>query len=217
MEQERKNDQPSTEDALAEVFKIINRYYQEVTITRVKGNCPYGHREGETFRLTGMNHDCLCGSLYQHMQAPVITLEYGGGVPWEKNPNIFTASCPETGTVEVEVKRIEQEDPVHVKTKTDLKDMTGKGFPFIDKYRVYLEVLGIERLCMWGHKPGERFEVDPFNMGKACGSLYRSAYPFINLLFTGGTLPWEADENMVHGTCPDPYDLLSYRLVKEER
>jgi uncharacterized repeat protein (TIGR04076 family) len=218
MEEEKQNNtQENDADALSEIFKIINRYYQEVTITSVKDNCPYGHREGEKFRLTGMNHDCLCGSLYQSIQAPIITLEYGGGVPWEKNPDIFHATCPEMGKVQAEVRRIEQEKPVHLKTRSDLKDMTGKGLPFLDEYRVYLEVIGIERICMWGHKPGERFEVDPFNIGKSCGSLYRAAYPFINLLFTGGSLPWEAEKNAVHGVCPDPYDLLSYRLVREKR
>jgi uncharacterized repeat protein (TIGR04076 family) len=215
--EEQKNAGTDAEEALAELFKIINRYYQEVTIVGVNGTCPYGHQKGEKFRLTGMNHDCLCGSLYQHIQAQVMTLNYGGSVPWEKDPDTFTASCPEMEKVQVAVKRVEQENPVHLKTRTDAKDMTGKGFPFVDKYRVYLEVLGIERLCMWAHKPGEKFEVDPFNIGKACGSLYRSAYPFINLLFTVGSLPWEADPNMVHGTCPDPYDLLSYRLIREER
>ncbi len=205
------------DESLAELFKIINRYYHEVTITGVKGDCPYGHSEGEKFRLTGMNHDCLCGSLYQVLQPHVMTLEYGGGIPWEKNPDVFTAACPEMEKVKVEVKRIEQENPVHLKTRTDIKDMTGKGYPSLDKYKVYLEVISIENICMWKHKPGDRFEVDPFNMGKACGSLYKAAYPFINLLFSEGSLPWELQDDTVHGACPDPYDILSYRLIREER
>jgi uncharacterized repeat protein (TIGR04076 family) len=217
MEEEKRGSTSDTNNSLAEVFKLINCYYEEVTITAVRGDCPYGHREGEKFRLTGMNHDCLCGSLYQALQAPIITLEYGGEIPWEKDPGVLTASCPEKGTVEVRVKRVEQAKPVHLKTRTDTKDMTGKGFSGLDKYRVYLEVISIENICMWKHKPGERFEVDPFNIGRACGSLYKAAYPFINLLYAGGSLPWEAQDNTVHGVCPDPYDLLSYRLIREER
>ena len=95
--------------------------------------------------------------------------------------------------------------------------MTDKGLPFMDKQRVFLEVVGREHVCMWGHKPGDRFEVDPYNIGSVCGALYRAAYPFIVLLFTGGSVPWEGDDKTVHGTCPDPYDLVTYRLVREER
>ena len=42
-----------------------NRYYQEVTITKVTGECPFGHREGETYNITNCNSDGLCGALYQ--------------------------------------------------------------------------------------------------------------------------------------------------------
>ena len=216
-EEKLPTDQEFSGDALKEIFDAVNRYYHKATITAVTGTCPYGHCAGETFKLTGMNHDCLCGSLFQALQASLITLEYGGGVPWENDPSVFSAACPEGGRVKVEVKRFEQEKPVFVKTKTDSRDMTGKGLPFLDKYRVFLEVIGREHVCMWGHKPGERFEVDPYNIGKVCGALYRTAYPFIVLLYTGGRLPWEGDDNTVHGVCPDPYDLVSYRLVREER
>lgn len=209
--------QEFSKDALAEIFNAVNRYYHEATITKLTGSCPYGHREEETFKLTGMNHDNMCGSLYQALQTPIITLEYGGGVPWEKNPSVFTAACPEMGKVHVEVKRIEQEKPTYVKTRTDTRDMIGKGLPFLDKYRVFLEVLNKEHICMWGHNAGERFEVDPYNIGGVCGALYRTAYPFIVLLFTGGSLPWEGDDTTAHGVCPDPYDMVSYRLVREER
>ncbi len=205
------------DDGVKAIFDAVNRYYQDVTVVSVKGDCPYGHKVGEKFKLTGMNHDCICGALYQYLQSPILALEYGGDLPWEKDSGTFKASCPEGDKVQVEVRRVEQEKPVYIKTRTDTKDMTGKGFLNIDKYRVYLEVLDIENICMWKHQPGERFEVDPFNMGKCCGSLYKAAYPFINILFSGGQLPWENDGTTAHGTCPDPYDLLTYRLVKEKR
>ena len=206
-----------TEDGLQMVFDTVNRYSHTAVITAVKGLCPYGHQVGDRFTLTGMNHDCLCGSFYQQLQSSLMTLEYGGGVPWEQNPNLFTAICPERGTVQVEITRQEQEKPVYIKTRTDARVMIGKGFPQIDKYRVYLEILGVENICMWKHCEGERFEVDPFNIGKCCGALYKMAYPFINLLLTGGSVPWEGETHIIHGTCPDPYDLVTYRLIREER
>ena len=214
MEQENNNQENLD---LSVIFNTVNKYYHETTITLVNGNCPYGHKEGEKFKVTSMNHDCMCGSLYQTIQPHIQTLMYGGGLPWEKSSDAFTASCPEMGKVQVGVKRFEQDKPVFVKTRTDIQDMTGKGFPSLDKYKVFLEVISIENICMWGHKPGERFEVDPFNPGRTCGALYRVVYPLLNLLFSGGSLPWEVETNEAHGACPDPYDLLTYRLVREER
>ena len=220
MEEEKQStSQSEMDEGLVEVIKTINRYHQEVTITGVRGSCPYGHREGEKFIVTGMNSDGLCGSLYQAIHPLVSTLEYGGGIPWEKDAGVFKASCPEIGKVQVVIRRFENEDPMQrLKTKTDFfKDMTGKGFSGIDKYRVFIEVLGIEKNCMWGHRVGGRCEVDAFNIGGICGALYEVVYPFINLLLAGGSMPWEGDKNIIHGACPDPYDLLSYRLIREER
>ena len=38
-----------SKDEVADVIKDINRYYSEVVITKVSGECPYGHKEGEVF------------------------------------------------------------------------------------------------------------------------------------------------------------------------
>lgn len=210
--------QSGINEGLAEVIKAINRYHQEVTITAVGGDCPYGHQKGEKFIVTTMNSNGLCGSLYQAIHTFIATLEYGGGVIWGKNEGSIKASCPEGGKVQVEVKRFENKDPTkRLKTLNELKDMTKKGFPELDGYRVFIEVLGIERNCMWGHKVGDKHEIDPFNVGGICGYLYWEIYSFINLLYTGGGMPWEGEKNIIHGTCPDPYDLLSYRLIREKR
>ena len=53
------------DQGIAEIIKAINRYHQEVTITKVTGECPYGHKEGEKYRVTVSNSDGLCGSLFQ--------------------------------------------------------------------------------------------------------------------------------------------------------
>jgi uncharacterized repeat protein (TIGR04076 family) len=203
---------------IAEVFRAINRYYEEVTITKVTGGCPYGHKEGEKYRVTVSNSDGLCGALYQAIHPCIGTLEYGGEILWGNNAGGFTASCPELGKVQVEVKRFENENPDrHLKTDGGFKDMTGKGFPEMDKYRVFIEIINIEKSCLWGQKKGERYEVDPFNVGGICGNLYWEIYSFIQLLYTGGGMPWEGDKDVVHGTCPDPFNIVSYRLIRKNR
>lgn len=205
-----------TEEFQANIFKVVNRYYEEVTISKIDAECPYGHKVGDQFRVTDMNYDNLCGALFQSIHPYITTLHYGGGFPYNNNANCFKALCPEM-RVHADVKRIEHEKPTYLKTKTVSRDMTGKGYPCVDKYRVVLEILGIERHCGWGQKAGQKYEIDPFNIGGTCGYLYWGAYDFMNLLFSGGSLPWEADENIIHGACPDIFSQVSYRLIREKK
>jgi uncharacterized repeat protein (TIGR04076 family) len=205
------------EPIVAKILNGENRYAQEVTITRVSGRCPYGHAKGETFTVTALNSDGLCGSLYKSMHASLSTLHYGGSILWEKNPDAFGAVCPEQSMVEVSVRRFEQIKPVRLKTRPPFKDMTGKGFPSLDRYRIMVEVLDIAKRCYWSHREGDRFEVDPFNVGGACGFLYSQLYPFIPTLLSGATPAWAGQEHSVTAVCPDTYDQLAFRLYREER
>ena len=61
------NEMDPLEEYAAKVLKEENRYYQDVTVTRVNGNCPYGHREGDMFKVTTMNSDSICGSLLKNI------------------------------------------------------------------------------------------------------------------------------------------------------
>ena len=120
--------------------------------------------------------------------------------------------------VQVEVRRKEQEQRILLKTETQRREMIGKGFPTVDKYRAYIDILGVDKVCAWGHEEGQRFEIDPFNVGGVCGFLYSKVYPYLNVLLTGVTLPWMSeDESVMYQVCPDSYNQTSYRLVVEER
>jgi uncharacterized repeat protein (TIGR04076 family) len=209
----------SSSDEMKRVMRETNRYYQEVTITKVTGDCPFGHKEGEQFKATSANTDGLCGALYHTIHPYIIAQHNGGEVPWGKESGVFTGMCPEMGKVQIKMKRIAKGQK-RVKKIPEMKDMTGKGFPGIDKYRIFLEIIGTERHCFWGHKPEERFEVDPFNVGRACGYLWYAAYPQICVVSSGAKFPWDENEgaaNTTLGVCPDFYDLTSYRIIREER
>ncbi len=205
------------DDFVRKIIEAENRYCQEITITDVQGECPYGHVKGDVFRVTNCNNDGLCGALYKAIHSQIITLHYGGSLPWEKTPDEFRGLCPEMGKVSVSVKRIEKEDFTFFKTLPPPRDMTQKGFRGIDKYRLVIEITGLENECAWGHSPGERFEVDPFNTGGVCGYLYSRIYDFINLYNSGANLPWEFEENTIMSACPDSYNLISFRLIRESR
>ena len=204
-------------EAEISVLQAENRYYQEVTITEVAGECPYGHKKGDQFKITTMNSDGICGSLLKSLFFQITTLHYGGSVLWEENQNISKGWCPEGGKVKAEIKRLERQEKTLFKTPCEMKDMTGKGYSALDKYRIFIEVRDIAINCYWGHKIGDIFEVDPFNVGGACCFLYAQFYPYIHVLLSGSAPPWAWDERTVMGECPDTYDRLAYRLFLKER
>jgi uncharacterized repeat protein (TIGR04076 family) len=194
-----------------------NRYYQQVTVTEVTGQCPYGHTEGEQYRISNCNNDGLCGALYTSLHHSIITLHYWGSLPWSKNPDTYFGVCPEM-KVKVEIRRREQEKKTLLKTKSQPRNMVGKGFPAIDKYRAFVEIMGVDKVCTWGHGAGQKLEIDPFNVGGVCGFLYSKVYPYLNILLAGVTLPWMSeDDPAMYQICPDSYNQTSYRLFLEER
>ena len=204
-------------EAARSVLEAENRYYQEVTVTYVKGDCPYGHKEGDQFKITTMNSDGICGSLLKSIFTPLTILHYGGSIFWEDNAEMSSGCCPEKDKVRVAIKRVKRQEKTLFKTPCQMKDMTGRGYPVIDKYRTLIEVRDIAVNCYWGHKIGDVFEVDPFNVNGACCFLYTQLYPYIHVLLSGTSPPWAWDEHTVMGECPDTYDRLAYRLFLEER
>lgn len=206
-----------SDDFVRKFIEAENSYYQEVIITEVIGECPFGHKEGEKYIVTNCNNDGLCGSLYKAIHSPIITLHYGGGLPWEKNQDTYKGLCPEMGKVRVEAKRFKKKDFSFLKTRPQARDMTGKGFAGVDKYRVFIEIMDIANNCAWGNKKGQKYEVDPFNVGGVCGYLYSKAYDFINLYFAGASPPWEVEENTIYSVCPDSYNQTSFRMIRQNR
>jgi uncharacterized repeat protein (TIGR04076 family) len=205
------------QDAAQQVLLVENTYYQEVTITGVNGACPYGHRVSDQFKVTAMNSDGICGSLLESIMFPITSLHYGGAILWERDPDTARGWCPEGGKVQVEIRRKRQKERTLLKTPCRFKNMTGKGYAALDKYKVFVEVRDIAINCYWGHKIGDVFEIDPFNVGGACCLLYTQLYPYMHVLLAGTSPPWAWDEHTIMGECPDTYDRLAYRLFVQER
>jgi len=201
----------------AKVLREENRYFQAVTVTGVNGICPYGHKVGDVFKITSMNSDNICGSLLKNIFPSVIVKHYGGSLLWETPALPVKGCCAEDGKVEVEIRPIERTENVLLKTPFQTRDMTGRGYPALDKYRLFVEVRDIAVNCNWGHKIGDVFEVDPFNVGGACCFLYCQLYPYLHVLLSGASPPWAFEEKTVSGECPDTYDRLCYRLFLKER
>ncbi len=205
------------DEAVAYVLQAENRFYQEVTVTGVSGVCPYGHRQGDVFQVTCMNSGGICGALLKSIFFQITTLHYGGRILWETDQDITQGCCPEAGRVQVAIKRVARQEKTLLKTQWQFKNMTGKGYPALDRHRIFVEVHDIAVNCYWGHKVGDVFEVDPFNVGGACTFLYAQLYPYMHILLSGVSPPWAFDEKTILGECPDTYDRLAYRLFVKER
>ena len=202
---------------VANILKAENRYCQEVVVTSVNGACPYGHRAGDTFTLSGLHAGGLCGSLLTAIMPSVVTLHYGGSVLWEPQPGAFTGRCPEGGRVEVAVKRVDNPEPALYKKVCQPRPMIGKGYAGLDAYRITVEVIDIAGNCFFGHSVGATFEIDPFNVNGLCCLLYNQLYPYMHVLLSGATPAWATIEHSISGECPDIFNRLSFRMWIEKR
>lgn len=124
MQELDRENRENVDDHLEKIRREAYRNCEEATITAVEGECPYGHKKGDCFRLTNMNCDGMCGSLYQPIHTNLVTLHYGGTMPWGE-PESFTGTCLE-GRVHVQVKRVELPKPAVVRTENKTVDMARK-------------------------------------------------------------------------------------------
>jgi len=77
------------------------------TITDVKGHCGAQHKVGDTFEINTINVAGLCGFFYHDIFPTIQTLQFGGTIPWIKDPDIVKFECPDPiNMVKMELKRI---------------------------------------------------------------------------------------------------------------
>jgi len=86
------------------VFKIVG------TITEVKGHCGARHKVGDKIELGTIDTGGLCG-FFNHDVFPTIeTLQFGGTIPWTKDPDLVKVECPDRiNVVKMELKRIRKQ------------------------------------------------------------------------------------------------------------
>jgi uncharacterized repeat protein (TIGR04076 family) len=83
-------------------------------IVKVEGKCVAGHRVGEEFDLTVYSEKAdklhrapnVCGFLYDAIFPYLVTLQFGGVFPWEKDKDKFLAGCPDNYNVVIEIRRV---------------------------------------------------------------------------------------------------------------
>ena len=84
-----------------EGYKVIG------TIKKVKGECSWGHKVGDSFELSGYSSGGLCGFFYHDIYPYIIMLQFGGGFPEEwGDPDVLTLDCMDiANAVRIELRR----------------------------------------------------------------------------------------------------------------
>ena len=90
--------------------------------------------------------------------------------------------------------------------------------------KVILKIVSVKRTCNAGHREGQEFDLsNEFTLGitkdgrALCPSAFHAAFPYYRVLRYSGEFPWEANKDMAHAACPDPFNpvVMELRRVKE--
>jgi len=69
--------------------------------------CSQGHIIGDEWIWSGRTPEKLCPSAYEAILSSVLVLKYGGQFPWQKDPDVLMATCPDTNVGNrFEIRRI---------------------------------------------------------------------------------------------------------------
>ncbi len=82
----------ATEDKTMAASKT---YDIKITVESVAGKCPRGNKPGDQFIVNGSTPGGMCLGAFGALLPAIQTLRYGGGFPWEKNPNEAHIGCPD--------------------------------------------------------------------------------------------------------------------------
>ena len=82
-------------------------YDIEVKVVAQKGTCGAGHKVGEKWTVKNHTPGGICLSAYESMEPYLNVLKYGGSYPWNKDPDVCGAVCPDPqNQVVFELRRI---------------------------------------------------------------------------------------------------------------
>lgn len=72
--------------------------------------------------------------------------------------------------------------------------------------------------CPVGYQPGRMFTVcGPLVPEDMCSWAWNALLPSVAVLRFGGTLPWEDEPGIARTSCPDPDNIVVFRLSSERR
>jgi uncharacterized repeat protein (TIGR04076 family) len=79
-------------------------------------------------------------------------------------------------------------------------------------YKVAAKVSSQQGTCAANHKAGEEFIIGDSTPNGMCCWAFFSLFPFISVLQSGGSFPWEDSKDKSVVACPDPLNPVVWEL-----
>ena len=74
---------------------MAERYDVAIRVVSQKGTCANEHKVGDEWVISGKTPAGICLSAFNSLLPDIQVLMFGGSFPWEDNPDITTAACPD--------------------------------------------------------------------------------------------------------------------------
>ncbi len=88
---------------------MAERHKVSIRVVSKKGTCSQEHKVGDQWIVDGKTPEGLCLSAFNSLSPSLRVLMYGGAFPWEADPDMATAACPDaTNAVVFELRRLRE-------------------------------------------------------------------------------------------------------------
>ncbi|MBI2906899.1 MAG: TIGR04076 family protein [Chloroflexi bacterium] len=78
-------------------------------VSRIKGTCSAGHKEGDEFDFSSSLAPPLCAGFFHDIWPWVQIFRSGGSLPYLKDPDFLVLQCPDfQNCLRIELRRIKQ-------------------------------------------------------------------------------------------------------------
>ncbi len=112
MEEVRKGERPMDDELIEKVKKSNPNSHIRIKVISQKGVCLGGHKVGDEWVMRG-NEDGwktpagICMFAFSAIYPYIQMLMYGGSFPWQRDPDVWPAPCPDSmNPVVFELRRI---------------------------------------------------------------------------------------------------------------
>ena len=86
---------------------MAERYEVLVRVISQKGTCANEHKVGDQWVIKTKTPEGICLSAYEALHSAIRVLRFGGIFPWEADPDVTTAACPDAkNPVVFELRRL---------------------------------------------------------------------------------------------------------------
>ncbi len=74
---------------------MAESYEVRIRVKSQKGSCEGGHKVGDEWVVGEKTPEGLCLFAFNSLLPSLMPLMFGGAFPWEKDPDVTTAVCPD--------------------------------------------------------------------------------------------------------------------------